>query len=107
MAAGDGRARFRVSRGKGALMATADRDARSLAGTPVLVTGARGFLGTHLCPKPAPAGAAVVGESRGAHGADADGIPCPHCDLEAVGQAAKLSPDVQPQGTFHLGGKAT
>jgi len=68
-------------------MATADRDARSLAGTPVLVTGARGFLGTHLCPKLVAAGADVVAVSRGAQRADGDGIRWRQCDLEDVAQA--------------------
>ncbi|PYQ02968.1 MAG: NAD-dependent dehydratase, partial [Acidobacteria bacterium] len=88
-------------------MATADRDARSLAGTPVLVTGARGFLGTHLCPKLVAAGADVVAVSRGAQRADGDGIRWRQCDLEDFAQAAKLVRDVQPQVIFHLGGKVT
>jgi len=88
-------------------MATADRDARGLTGTPVLVTGARGFLGAHLCPKLVAAGANVVAVSRGSQRADGDGIRWRQCDLEDFAQAATLVRDVRPQVIFHLGGKVT
>jgi nucleoside-diphosphate-sugar epimerase len=88
-------------------MATADDVVRRLAGTRVLVTGARGFIGRHLCARLVAAGAEVIAVSRHATPADGNGIRWRQCDLEDFADAARLVHALRPGVLFHLSGKVT
>jgi nucleoside-diphosphate-sugar epimerase len=80
---------------------------RSLAGTRVLVTGARGFLGAHLCPRLVAAGAKVAAVSRAEHGPEPDGVQWWRGDFEDFAQANALIGQVEPDIIFHLGGRVS
>jgi len=88
-------------------MDTTDHGVRSLAGTRVLVTGARGFIGTHLSARLVAAGAEVIAVSRHSTREDGNGVRWQQCDLEDFADAAKLFRGVRPRVLFHLSGKVT
>lgn len=72
-----------------------------LAGRPVLVTGASGFIGAHLCRKLAAGGARVHATSRSRQPGD-DGLEWHRVDLADRAAAGKLIEDVRPEVVFHL-----
>jgi UDP-glucose 4-epimerase len=72
----------------------------AVAGRRVLVTGATGFIGTHLCRALQRAGADVHGVSR-APGADG-GIHGWQADLADPEAAVKVVQSVRPDLVFHL-----
>lgn len=77
---------------------------QALASGPVLVTGARGFLGTHLCRRLAEMGAEVHAVSRAA--IEPGGAPGRwwRADVEDFEAARTLVATVKPHTIFHLGG---
>ncbi len=79
----------------------------TIAGRRVLVTGASGFLGTHLCKRLATAGAEVQAVSRGAHVADSTNVRWWQADTADLDSAKKLLNETQPHTVFHLAGLVT
>jgi len=71
-----------------------------LADHPVLVTGARGFIGAHLCRRLAELGAQVHGVSRREH--DDETARWHQLDLADAKAVEKLIDEVQPGVIFHL-----
>jgi len=82
-------------------------DVRSLRGARVVVTGATGFIGRHLCPELQAHGASLVLFSRDAR--SRNGTPYPNARsvrvdlLERAAVTAALS-NVKPDVVFHLAG---
>jgi uncharacterized protein YbjT (DUF2867 family) len=74
-----------------------DPNGRGLFATRVLVTGARGFLGSHLCRALVDAGADVAAVSRAAQPAKHPGVRWWQCELEDFAQAEELVGRVQPE----------
>ena len=78
--------------------------ANSLAcyGKKVIVTGASGFIGTHLCKKLSNNGAEVHGVSRKKHLVDKNNVRWWHCDLSDINMVRKMFKVVKPDIVFHL-----
>jgi nucleoside-diphosphate-sugar epimerase len=76
----------------------------SLAGRRVLVTGASGFLGTHVCARLRAAGAMVHATSRQPRQAGADGITFRQADVADIAAARELLATVSPDIVYHLSG---
>jgi nucleoside-diphosphate-sugar epimerase len=77
-----------------------------LQGRPVLVTGASGFIGSHLCRRLADAGAEVHGASRRAPATTSPSIRWWQADLAEPVPVRKLVKDVRPDVIFHCAGAA-
>jgi nucleoside-diphosphate-sugar epimerase len=75
-----------------------------LAGRTVLVTGASGFIGSHLCCRLQRGGAEVHAISRLKHAPDYDGCRWWRGDLAEIQTARKLISRIKPEVIFHLGG---
>lgn len=75
-----------------------------LSGRRVLVTGARGFIGSHLCERLVLEGAQVHAVSRAAIDEGGDGICWWRCDLLDLGSVNELLHQVNPDFVFHLSG---
>jgi UDP-glucose 4-epimerase len=78
-----------------------------LAGKRVLVSGARGFLGSHLCLMLVGAGAKVAAISRTVSDAAPPGVQWWQCELADFAQAEDLVREVRPEVIFHLGGRVS
>ena len=73
----------------------------------VLVTGASGFIGAHLCRRLRKLGHRVAGVSRRHPESLPDGVePC-RADLASPGETAALLARIQPEWIFHLAGCVT
>lgn len=73
-----------------------------------LVTGARGFLGSHLCRRLLAEGVEVHAVSRTAQAVDAaDGLRWWPCDAVDAAAVHDLIARVKPRVLFHLGGMVT
>lgn len=73
-----------------------------------LITGARGFVGSHLCRRLLADGAEVHAVSRTAHPAHpADGLRWSACDAVDAGAVRDLIACVKPDVVYHLGGMVT
>ncbi|HRX07246.1 MAG TPA: SDR family NAD(P)-dependent oxidoreductase [Kiritimatiellia bacterium] len=73
----------------------------------VLVTGASGFIGAHLCRRLRKLGHRVAGVSRRHPENLPDGVePC-RADLASPGETAALLARIQPEWIFHLAGCVT
>ena len=86
-----------------------DDDFRFFAGTKVLVTGATGLIGTHLCETLSSIGAEVHGVSRSSRSA-AEGAHATRmwsADLRDADAVRRVSREVGPRIIFHLAGKVT
>jgi nucleoside-diphosphate-sugar epimerase len=70
----------------------------------MLVTGASGFLGAHVCSRMVAAGAEVHGVSRTARPAAEAPSRWWHADVEDLGEARRLVSEVRPEVILHLGG---
>src|SRR5687767_1746466 len=74
-----------------------------LAGKRALVTGARGFIGSHLCDRLVREGADVHATSR-SHVESGDRVRWWQSSLLDVDALQALLRDVQPDYVFHLAG---
>ncbi len=75
----------------------------AFAGCRVLVTGATGFIGWHLCAELVALGAEVHGLSRRATGARlAPGCKAWPADLEDIADVRRVFVQVKPEVVFHL-----
>jgi nucleoside-diphosphate-sugar epimerase len=77
------------------------RDAR------VLVTGARGFIATHLCRQLAESGAIVYGVSSRNVGEGASAITWLRADVKDAATSRRLLAQTAPDVVFHLAGQVT
>ena len=73
----------------------------------VLVTGASGFIGAHLCRRLLERGRRVAGVSRHHPESLPDGAEACRADLTVPGETAALLARVQPDWIFHLAGCVT
>ena len=80
-------------------------DHHSLAGRKILVTGARGFIGSHLCHRLYLHGAKVHAVSRGRH-TNGD-VHWWQANLADIITVRKLLDNVRPEIIFHLSGFVT
>lgn len=76
----------------------------SFSGTNVLVTGASGFIGTHLCHSLIREGAQVHGVSRQEHFKNENGLRWWCADLSDAGAVHQLLNAIKPELIFHLAG---
>jgi nucleoside-diphosphate-sugar epimerase len=77
-----------------------------LQGRRVLVTGASGFIGSHLCRRLADAGAEVHGTSRHAPAMSGPDLHWRQADLADTATVRKLVTDLRPDVIFHCAGAA-
>lgn len=75
-----------------------------LAGRRILVTGATGFIGSHLCERLVGEGAQVHAVSRRAIDRSGQGILWWRCDLVDLDAVRTLLRQVDPDIVFHLSG---
>lgn len=91
--------------------ATSDNRPRSasldIAAQKVLVTGASGFLGSHLCDRLCKEGAEVHAVSRRDRSAVAKSLCWWQSDLENIDSIRHLFQTVKPEVIFHLSGYTT
>lgn len=80
--------------------------ASPLSGRRVLVTGAAGFLGRHLCHHLTRGGALVHGLGRSSPRPDVDVIHWHRADCEIVDEVRRVFDDAAPEVVFHLAGHA-
>jgi nucleoside-diphosphate-sugar epimerase len=74
----------------------------------VLVTGAGGFIGSHLCSALVSSGASVVGTTRQVDApGEAPGIDWRQVDLADDAAVRRLTAEVRPSVVFHLAGLVT
>jgi nucleoside-diphosphate-sugar epimerase len=76
----------------------------ALAGERVLITGASGFLGRHLCARLLGAGAEVHAVSRTSRSSCDRRSRWWCADIEDLDTTRRLIADVKPHRVFHLGG---
>ena len=76
----------------------------NLTNTPVLVTGASGFIGTALCSHLRNAGAQVFAVSRRPQSGGADGLRWLQSDMADDASAREAYDAAQPAIVFHLAG---
>jgi UDP-glucose 4-epimerase len=79
----------------------------SLSGQKVMVTGAAGFLGSHLCRRLCMIGSEVHGISRTEGRVGTDGLHWWQSDLERLESVTSLVRDIRPDVIFHLSGHVT
>lgn len=72
------------------------------SGARVLVTGASGFIGSHLCRLLVSAGARVSGTCRREPESGPAGVEWHRGDLAEAGTAARIVESVRPDYVFHL-----
>lgn len=77
-------------------------DFQQLKGETVLVTGARGFIGAHLCRRLAESGAIVYGTSRSARVDEMPHVRWISSGLDDAPRLASVLRPVRPDVIFHL-----
>jgi nucleoside-diphosphate-sugar epimerase len=84
---------------------TRDQDIEAFfGGRRLLVTGASGFLGTHLCSRLAAARADVNAVSRTPRVSAIENLSWRQADVEDLETARRLVGEVRPDVIYHLGG---
>ena len=78
----------------------------SFVGQKVLVTGASGFIGRHLCDRLTRSGAEVHGISRKEQGQKIKGLKWWQADLSDLDSVRHLLTSIKPEVIFHLAGDA-
>lgn len=78
-----------------------------LASSRVLVTGATGFLGSHLCERLRACGAEVHGVSRSEQPAEVGGMRWWRADLGNAADVERIFRLVRPEVVYHLAGHVT
>lgn len=73
----------------------------------MLVTGASGFLGTHLCRRLADGGAQVHALSRSARESETPRVRWHQGDMADLAFARRLLDEIRPGVVFHLAGQVT
>jgi UDP-glucose 4-epimerase len=73
-----------------------------MKGKRVLVTGASGFVGTHLCDRLAASGARLYAVSRVERRSESTGPQWRQADLKDIAAVRQLIKSVQPHILFHL-----
>ena len=81
--------------------------AAALAGQRVLVTGATGFLGSHLVERLLAGGVQVHAVSRRATPPRGGSVRWAHLDLADPSATAELIDSIHPEVVFHLAGEVT
>jgi nucleoside-diphosphate-sugar epimerase len=76
-------------------------------GRAVLVTGARGFIATHLCRRLVREGARVYGVSRASASADVPDVEWVRADFAEASAAGLVFRRTRPDIVFHLAGHVT
>lgn len=76
--------------------------AEQISGKTVLVTGASGFIGAHLCKRLSACGAVVHAVSRSRQHLNNDNLRWWHADLRDMAAVRQVVESVQPQVVFHL-----
>jgi nucleoside-diphosphate-sugar epimerase len=79
----------------------------SLFGCKILITGASGFLGSHLASRLCENGADVHAVSRSQRQMQANGPRWWHGDMAEIATVRELFHEVKPDVVFHLSGLAT
>ena len=88
-------------------VASNDPGADDTAPSRVLVTGASGFLGTHLCDRLLSSGAEVHAVSRIDRDAGSTGMRWQCSDFDSEVEVARVLRAVRPDVIYHLGGHVT
>ena len=78
-----------------------------LSGTSVLVTGASGFIGAHLCRRLETCGARVHAVSRALHRTDTEHLEWWQADCRDISAVRELFRAIRPQMVFHLASHVT
>jgi UDP-glucose 4-epimerase len=76
--------------------------ANRIAGSPVLVTGASGFIGAHLCHRLSTCGAQVHAVSRDLHSSTSQHLQWWQADFNNISAVRQVLKAVKPQFVFHL-----
>jgi nucleoside-diphosphate-sugar epimerase len=79
----------------------------SLRGQRIVVTGASGFFGSHLCPRLRNEGAEIYAVSRSAHEDAGPGLHWLQADLTDTAAIRRMLLEVKPDVVYHLSGLAT
>jgi nucleoside-diphosphate-sugar epimerase len=79
----------------------------ALATSRVLITGAAGFLGSHLCERLHQCGAEIHAVSRFDRGAPADGMRWVRSGFDSADEVRRVLRTVRPDIVYHLGGHVT
>jgi UDP-glucose 4-epimerase len=77
------------------------------AGKSVLITGASGFIGTHLCRRLAASGASVQAVSRKPHSGEGENIWWRQADCSNIADVRQVVASVRPNFVFHLASHVT
>lgn len=79
----------------------------SIAGKSVLVTGASGFIGTHVCRRLLAAGASVVGCRRRPADSAADAVEWRTVDFRDPDALGRVVAEVRPYAVIHLASRVS
>jgi nucleoside-diphosphate-sugar epimerase len=79
----------------------------SIAGKSILVTGASGFIGTHVCRRLLAAGASVVGCRRRPAGSAPDAVEWRTVDVRDPDALGRLVAEVRPYAVIHLASRVS
>src|SRR4051794_8568729 len=78
-----------------------------IQGLTILVTGANGFLGSHLCARLLDGGAEVHATSRARRRSQHPNLRWWQSDLAEYGPVHSMLDEIRPDVVYHLAGKVT